>query len=177
MGKWCEVKCNCSTSRPDLAGAKQEPVSCEHQGIYLQFWPGGLLAAGSALTDIFGEKTGFTIFQKIADWRNYDDEYLCLSPAEVQLWESAPDHKTVIVRHHAPCLRSVPAEYTNSLVSAAYASNMDEVVINSGASLWVHGHVHASLDYRVGVTRIVCNARGYPDEPVKGFDPGLTVAI
>lgn len=88
MGKWCEVKCNCSTNRPDGTGAKQESINCVHQGIYLQFWPGDLLAVGSALAEIFGEKnTEFTIFLKIANWRNYDDEYLRLSPDEVQLWE------------------------------------------------------------------------------------------
>ena len=88
MGKWCEVKCNCPTNRLAGTGAQKESITCVHRGIYLQFWPGDLLAIGSALTEIFGKKNAeFTIFLKIANWRNYDDEYLCLSPDEVQLWE------------------------------------------------------------------------------------------
>lgn len=88
MGKWCEVKCNCHTNRPDETGAQKESINCVHRGIYLQFWPGDLLTVGLALTEIFGKKdTEFTIFPKIANWRNYDDEYLCLSPEERDLWE------------------------------------------------------------------------------------------
>jgi hypothetical protein len=88
MGKWCEVKCNCQTNRADGARAQKESINCVHQGIYLQFWPGDLLTIGLVLPEIFGKRnTEFTIFPKIANWRNYDDEYLCLSSDEVQLWE------------------------------------------------------------------------------------------
>jgi hypothetical protein len=37
-------------------------------------------------------------------------------------------------------------------------------------ALWVHGHVHNQRDYHIGATRVVCNPRGYVDEPNFGFD-------
>ena len=43
-------------------------------------------------------------------------------------------------------------------------------------ALWVHGHTHDSCDYQVGVTRVVCNPRGYEDEN-KRFDPELVVTV
>ena len=50
-------------------------------------------------------------------------------------------------------------------------------LIETGApDPWVHGHVHRHAEYRVGRTRIVCNARGHVDE-VMGFEPDLVVGI
>ena len=43
-------------------------------------------------------------------------------------------------------------------------------------TLWVHGHVHNSSDYRVGTTRIVCNPHGYGFEN-PDFDGALVVEV
>lgn len=83
----------------------------------------------------------------------------------------------VIVTHHAPSLRSVPPEYRSDPVTAAFASSLDELAERSGAALWVHGHMHACVDYAIGGTRVLANPRGYPDEGVRAFDPGLVVEV
>ena len=41
----------------------------------------------------------------------------------------------------------------------------------------VHGHIHSQQDYMIGDTRVVCNPRGYPDEPNANFIPNLTVNV
>ncbi len=83
---------------------------------------------------------------------------------------------TVVVTHHAPSRRSLNPDYTDP-VAAAYASDLDEVVAASGAALWVHGHTHHCVDYRLGPTRVLSNQRGYPDEGVANFDPALVVRL
>ncbi len=83
----------------------------------------------------------------------------------------------VIVTHHAPSLRSVPPEYRADPLTAAFASDLEALVEGSGAALWVHGHMHACVDYAVGDTRVLANPRGYPDEGVRGFDPDLVVGV
>jgi Calcineurin-like phosphoesterase len=46
---------------------------------------------------------------------------------------------------------------------------------------WLHGHVHRSLDYTIGDTRVVCNPRGYPgpngtrENP--DFNPHLVIEV
>jgi Icc-related predicted phosphoesterase len=85
--------------------------------------------------------------------------------------------KFVIVTHHAPSKRSIPAEFEGDLLSAAYASHLDRFVADSGAMLWVHGHVHTQQDYLIGNTRVICNPRGYPDEPNENFVPDLTIEL
>lgn len=84
--------------------------------------------------------------------------------------------KTVVITHHAPSARSLPLSYSQDLVSAAYASPLDEFVKSSGAALWIHGHVHRYSDYMIGSTRVVCNPRGYPRERTD-WNPGLVIDV
>ena len=76
----------------------------------------------------------------------------------------------VVVTHHAPSALSLGHDLQfQDAVRAAYASNLEELVAGSGAALWVHGHIHRAADYSVGGTRVICNPRGYPDEPGTGI--------
>jgi hypothetical protein len=86
---------------------------------------------------------------------------------------------TVVITHHLPSAQSVAERYKNSLTSACFASNLDELM---GASvLWIHGHTHDSFYYVLRGTRVVCNPRGYCRNPEKpenlGFDPALVVKV
>lgn len=83
----------------------------------------------------------------------------------------------VVMTHHAPSRRSLGSEDLKKVSSAAYASNCDELVENSGALLWVHGHVHHSLDYQIGRTRVLCNPRGYSKALNPNFNPELVVEL
>lgn len=88
---------------------------------------------------------------------------------------------TVVITHHAPSARSVEARFADSPLSACFASNADHLLGGGRAVLWIHGHMHHSVDYRAGATRVVCNPRGYadaegvPENP--RFDPGFTVEV
>lgn len=85
--------------------------------------------------------------------------------------------KFIIVTHHAPSLRSIPKSYRTDSLSAAYASHLDSFVESSGAKLWIHGHIHTQQDYMIGNTRVICNPRGYPNEPNEDFIQDLVVDI
>lgn len=69
------------------------------------------------------------------------------------------DGKTVVITHMAPSMLSVEEQYADNLGSPAFASRLDALVAQ--ADLWVHGHMHASLDYSLGKCRVVCNPCGY----------------
>jgi Calcineurin-like phosphoesterase. len=83
---------------------------------------------------------------------------------------------TMVLTHHPPSPRSVDPRYADSLTSTAFVARRDRLVETSGASLWVHGHVHASFDYRCGGTRVVANPHGHGDEN-PDFRPGLVVEV
>jgi Icc-related predicted phosphoesterase len=84
--------------------------------------------------------------------------------------------KVVVVTHHAPSIQSLPAEFQDDPLSAAYASSLGETVKHSGALYWIHGHVHQAVQYTIGQTWMVSNPRGYPDENT-GFDPALVLEV
>lgn len=89
------------------------------------------------------------------------------------------DGATVVISHMAPSLQSVDDAYGSEACSPAYASRLDDLAAQ--ADLWVHGHVHASHDYRIGRCRVVCNPCGYrtragmPQNPQ--FDPDFVVSL
>ena len=85
--------------------------------------------------------------------------------------------KRVIITHHAPSRQSVAGCVKYEQLAPAYASDLDEFIAQSGAALWVHGHIHVPNDYRIGATRVVSNPRGYLHSPVAGFDPGLVIEV
>ena len=85
--------------------------------------------------------------------------------------------RTVVVTHHGPSARSVLPRYAGSPLNPAFVSNLDAMVESSGVPLWVHGHTHCNVDYKIGSTRVLTNQRGYPDERAQRFEPGLVVEI
>jgi predicted phosphodiesterase len=89
------------------------------------------------------------------------------------------DGKTVVVTHHLPSADSVVARYKKELLSACFASDLDDLLGHS--QLWIHGHTHDSLDYVKHGTRVICNPRGYclykGGEENSDFNPKLIVEI
>jgi Icc-related predicted phosphoesterase len=84
----------------------------------------------------------------------------------------------VIVSHHAPSFQSVSPIYDTDKLNGAYASNLEELILDKQPKLklWIHGHMHHTTDYYIGDTRILANPRGYGDEN-KFFNPNLLVEI
>jgi Icc-related predicted phosphoesterase len=79
--------------------------------------------------------------------------------------------------HHAPSGRSLPESRRGDPINAAYASDLEALIERTRPQLRVYGHIHSSSDYRIGVTRMVCNPRGYtPSHLYPGFDPALVIA-
>jgi Icc-related predicted phosphoesterase len=83
---------------------------------------------------------------------------------------------TVVITHHAPHPRSLHPRYEKDLLSAAYVSDLEDLILAAAPKLWLHGHVHASFDYAVGKTRVLCNPHGYGNEN-PDFNPGLVVEV
>jgi len=83
---------------------------------------------------------------------------------------------TVVITHHAPSLRSVEGHpYAGSHLDASFANGWDDL-LGPGVQLWIHGHTHYAVDYRLAGTRVVSNPRGYAHEDV-AFDPQCVVTL
>ena len=91
--------------------------------------------------------------------------------------ESGEPKKSIVVTHHAPSILSLPERRRERIISCAYTSNLDDLIKQQGPSLWIHGHIHRSNDYKIGDTRIISNPRAYIDSPNPNFDQGLVIDL
>lgn len=77
--------------------------------------------------------------------------------------EAKPDEKVIVVGHHTPSWQSCAEHYKHdTLMNGGYHNKLDEYIEDHPQIvLWTHGHTHELFDYNIGMTRIVCNPRGY----------------
>ena len=121
-----------------------------------------------------------TVYQKKAPRRFSPADAAAQHRASVAWLKSEwgrSDLPTVVVSHHAPSARSLDPRCADDPVDAGYASALEPLIEHLQPVAWIHGHVHRSVDYVVASTRVVCNPRGYADEPNREFDPGLVITV
>lgn len=88
-----------------------------------------------------------------------------------------PDKPLVVVTHHAPHPESLPEAIRGSWAAGNSASDLSHLTDTGRASLWIHGHIHASCDFiRPGGTRIVCNPAGNGFSN-SAFNEGLVIEV
>jgi Icc-related predicted phosphoesterase len=90
---------------------------------------------------------------------------------------AAQGKRVVVVSHHAPSLKSIPASLQDDPLNAAYASSLEPFIADIRPALWIHGHIHHRSEYMVGRTRVIANPRGHKSDPDTGFDPFLVVEV
>lgn len=149
-----------------------------------------LLGADGVQEAMQAAAAGLNDYRKI---RLAKDKYRKIKPLDVAQWHWEDriwleerlrepfSGCTVVVTHMGPSVRSIPDRYRGQLLSAAYASDLDSLVCKT--DLWVHGHIHDSMDYTLGGARVVCNPLGYPlrsDEghwfvENSGYNPHLVI--
>ena len=84
--------------------------------------------------------------------------------------------RVIVVTHHAPSHRSTGSK--GPLWDKLYGSDYERLMRDYDPSLWIHGHVHESLEYRVDDTIVACNPRGYvPFHENDAFAPVRTIAL
>lgn len=69
-------------------------------------------------------------------------------------------HPCVVLSHYLPHPDSISTDFRNESLNAAYASRLPSSLFDK-VSLWVHGHTHHNVDYKVRNCRIFSNPRGY----------------
>jgi Icc-related predicted phosphoesterase len=85
------------------------------------------------------------------------------------------DKPFVIISHHAPSFMSVNERFKHDhTMNGGYASDLSEDILdNENIKVWVHGHMHDPVDYKIGETRVLANPRGYIPYEGDAFLPGF----
>lgn len=79
------------------------------------------------------------------------------------------DGPTLVMTHHAPSEMSVKFREKEEMIDHAYASNLENLILDCEPQVWVHGHTHNPEDYEIGTTRVLSNPKGYPGQDI-AFD-------
>jgi predicted phosphodiesterase len=81
----------------------------------------------------------------------------------------------VVITHMAPSFQSVNEKFKHEgVTNGGYASEMSEFILdNPEIKVWVHGHMHDPVDYKIGDTRVLANPRGYIPWEGDNFIPGF----
>ncbi|REC62002.1 phosphoesterase [Chryseobacterium pennae] len=91
--------------------------------------------------------------------------------------EVSKELKNIVVTHHAPSIQSVPEHYKEDPLTSAYASSLEDVILEYQPLYWIHGHIHTPCRYSIGKTEVICNPHGYIDEKYNGYEKELIVEI
>lgn len=90
--------------------------------------------------------------------------------------DQAFDGSTVVVTHFAPSLRSADPRYGLTPGTAGFCNGLDDLL--EQADLWLHGHLHCPVDYKVGRCRVLANPLGHQHKGEQAaFQPLLTVTV
>jgi Icc-related predicted phosphoesterase len=85
--------------------------------------------------------------------------------------------KCVVMTHHAPSFKSIVEKYKGSNLSGAYATECFEDIWETEPDIWVHGHIHDSVEYTINKTKVFCNPRGYAGDENPEYNPNLIIEI
>ncbi len=91
--------------------------------------------------------------------------------------ENSGELTNIVITHHAPSIKSVPELYKEDPLSAAYASDLEELITEYKPLYWIHGHIHTPCRYTIGETEVICNPHGYIDEKYNGYEKELIVEV
>jgi Icc-related predicted phosphoesterase len=122
----------------------------------------GIDAAVRIMTD-FKKIRHFPTFKKFSPMHVRQAHANSLSALK-QFLASGDRARSIVITHHAPSAQSLPPDERTKPISAAYASNLEPLIVEHAPRLWIHGHIHRPADYWAGETRIISNPRGYPGE-------------
>ena len=73
------------------------------------------------------------------------------------------EENDIVVTHMLPSWQSVDPQYKHADTNCFFINDCERLIQEVQPKLWVHGHTHCSMDYKIMDTRIIANPRGYPN--------------
>ncbi len=96
------------------------------------------------------------------------------------LQENDPS-QSIIITHHSPCYQSIEGSRINAIERSSYTSDMIRLIEEYQPAYWIHGHIHRTMEYNVGKTKIIQNGLGYPETSSPAcnpdFDPECVIEV
>ena len=86
--------------------------------------------------------------QRMRTLMKYSIEWLC------EMLSKEYSGKTVVITHYSPLHQSLsPEVLMDKALADRLSVDLQDLILSSNISLWVHGHIHKKQDYVYGKTR------------------------
>ncbi|NQX86399.1 MAG: hypothetical protein HRT67_10935 [Flavobacteriaceae bacterium] len=59
----------------------------------------------------------------------------------------------------------MPIKYKNDPTSSVDASDLEDFVLKYCSLIWIQGHIHEPIQYKIEKTEVICKPYGYLDRP------------
>jgi Icc-related predicted phosphoesterase len=104
-------------------------------------------------------------------FRRYLEDYRAIADLEswvadanraaVAFLEDEVREGDIVVTHHLPSYKCVAPRYSGNALNPFFVCDVEDLLVERGPSLWLHGHTHESIRKTIGRTTVVCNPFGY----------------
>lgn len=104
------------------------------------------------------------------DYNNLHQD--CLTFLENALKEETQGRK-IVITHHVPTFENYPPEYKGDYLNEAFATDLDELILDTKPDYWIYGHHHYNTaEFKIGQTQMLTNQLGYVQNGEnRFFDP------
>lgn len=82
----------------------------------------------------------------------------------------------VVITHYPPVVQCRDDSFSMNALTKYFVNDLEDLVRETEAALWICGHTHKSFDFMVGKTRIISNQRGYYRD-LPDFNRGKVVEL
>jgi hypothetical protein len=85
----------------------------------------------------------------------------------------------LVATHHVPTYLHYPEQYRGSLLSEAFATELQDLIAHSPIDYWIYGHHHHNTPaFQIGKATLLTNQLGYVRHgEEKGYQPSATITI
>jgi len=84
----------------------------------------------------------------------------------------------VVLTHYIPCPEGIHPKWRAVGGNEFFMGDVTNVILDNKPKLWVFGHTHSAMDFKLGDTHLACNPCGYPHEPeYQTFNDSLIIDV
>lgn len=70
--------------------------------------------------------------------------------------------QTLVITHHVPTLQHYPEQYKSSVINSAFATHLDDFILEHQPDFWIYGHHHCDVPaFSIGKTTLLTHQLGY----------------
>ena len=115
---------------------------------------------------IHAHRSDWSDYEAITDWTNIRSEH----DKDMRFIHEELQEGDIVLTHMLPCFETIAPKFQNDPYNQFFMTELGELIKERKPKLWVHGHSHEQMNYKIHDTLMIRNPRGYPREIASPFN-------